>query len=212
MGLNQWLPEELDHLKRTVSEALAVGKSTSEGLKQFIRENGRRTENAARYKWIAMCCTADGPPPITKTPECSQTLEGQTVDHTDTSLLPALHQTDSNAVRSSQPTSPTKPISPTNPPSLNSQISSNSPIENHLASILQEYTHLQNELGRLHRIVKKLEKENQELREENDQFVTVFQLARQRLIEERTNYMVRVGPDGLVESLISRSHSYQKTV
>lgn len=46
------LPGDIDLLSKMVSDTEAEGKSREEAFKQFARENGIKSVNAVRYKWI----------------------------------------------------------------------------------------------------------------------------------------------------------------
>lgn len=164
MTNQEWLPEEVEHLRRVVQRVLVKGGNKTLAFKEFAKESKLRTETAARYKWITISSACESEDCLQSAEKEKGLMLGSTTAHVD---------------RFS--------------------------ITSDIREILHKYGVLLEELDELKSQVKRLRHENVELKKENDQFVKVFQLARQHLNPNlssyENNFTVRVGRDGVVESV-----------
>ncbi|MCL6441935.1 MAG: hypothetical protein K6T83_00480 [Alicyclobacillus sp.] len=176
-GANDWRPEELEHLRRTVQTVLSNGGTKTQAFKQFSLENGTKSVEAARYKWISLCCMSEQEEPV--------------IEHKHAQVRP---QTESTSVISlKRKTRASKPEV--------SILELNTLIKN-LNRVLHEVDQLRQELKNANRKIEKLQAENEALKNENIQFVQAFQLARKHIVSEsRPSAVVKVSRNGIVESV-----------
>lgn len=181
MTNQEWLPEEIEHLLQTVRSVLNEGGTKSQAFKQFAKENRVRTENAARYKWISMSAHPESETLMDRTRETSQPERHGKVREMGT--VSRIGKARKTVLESDN----------------------NFSITDNLTEVLYKYQTLRDQLNKLTSQVKKLSVENAALKKENEQFVRAFQLARQHLtanpFSQHNNYIIRVGRDGVVESV-----------